>query len=174
MRSTSEVDQKPRLPTPFERLDFESAWSWLLRYSFNSPLCAFKSLSGPRCTAHYYYGRLEACSGLGGLLEMADVAPKRLQQPLTVDVEGTLCNGRFIADTLVDSSLDDFLVLDRLSFLGFETPTAVCCSSIAEVARFRDSQKELLCSSAEQPVDGIVVRCKSLNGADRYDFVCVL
>ena len=165
---------KIRLPSPVpEFLDRYSAQSRLIDNGLREALCVSEAFSGIRCSAYYFYGRLEACSGLSGddLLEQARPAiPKRLQQPLTIHVEGTLCGDHFIADTLVDADGDHFLALDRLAFLGFDTAIAVCCASFAEVEWCLRKWRAGCFGRSELPTDGIVVRVASSNNPDSYAF----
>jgi hypothetical protein len=133
-----------------------------------------EAFTGTRCSAYYFYGRLEACRGLSGdnLLQVGRAAlPKRLQQPLTIHVEGTLSgDDHFIADTLVGADGDRFLALDRLVFLGFDVATAVCCSSFTEIDWCYRRWKAGCFGRSELPTDGIVVRLASSSSLDSYAF----
>ena len=163
-----------RLPSPVpEFLDRYSAESRLIDNGLREALCVSEAFSGIRCSAYYFYGRLEACSGLSGddLLEQVRPAiPKRLQQPLTIHVEGTLCGDHFIADTLVDADGDRFLALDRLAFLGFDIAIAVCCASFAEVEWCHRKWRAGCFGRSELPTDGIIVRPAESNSSDSYAF----
>ena len=163
-----------RLPSPSpEFLDRYSAESRLIASGLQEALCVSEVFAGTRCSAYYFRGRLEACRGLSGddLLEEArSVLPKRLQQPLTIHVEGTLCGDHFIADTLVDAEGDRFLALDRLAFLGFDVATAICCSSFTEIDSCYRRWKAGCFGRSELPTDGIVVRLASSNNPDSYAF----
>lgn len=165
---------KIRLPSPIpEFLDRHSAESRLIANGPREALCVSEAFSGIRCSAYYFYGRLEACSGLSGddLLDQARPAlPKRLQQPLTIHVEGTLCGDHFIADTLVDADGDRFLTLDRLAFLGFDVATGICCATFAEVEWCHRRWKSGCFGRSELPIDGIIVRLASSNNPDGYAF----
>ena len=164
-----------RLPSPSpEFLDRYSAESRLIANGLREALCVSEAFVGTRCSAHFVRGRLEACRSLSGddLLEEArSVLPKRLQQPLTIHVEGTLSgNDHFIADTLVDADGDRFLALDRLAFLGFDVATAICCSSFTEIDSCYRRWKAGCFGRSELPTDGIVVRLASSNNPDSYAF----
>ena len=163
-----------RLPSSIpEFLDKYSAESRLIANGPREALCVSEAFSGIRCSAYYFYGRLEACSGLSGddLLDQARPAlPKRLQQPLTIHVEGILCGDHFIADTLVDADGDRFLTLDRLAFLGFDVATGICCATFAEVDWCHRKWRAGCFGRSELPSDGIVVRLASSNNPDGYAF----
>uniref|UniRef100_G8EY44 Uncharacterized protein n=1 Tax=Synechococcus phage S-CAM8 TaxID=754038 RepID=G8EY44_9CAUD len=164
-----------RLPSPSpEFLDRYSAESRLIASSLQEALCVSEAFTGTRCSAYYFYGRLEACRGLSGddLLQVGRAAlPKRLQQPLTIHVEGTLSgDDHFIADTLVGADGDRFLALDRLAFLGFDVATAVCCSSFPEVDWCHRRWKAGCFGRSELPTDGIIVRLASSSSLDSYAF----
>jgi len=164
-----------RLPSPSpEFLDRYSAESRLIASSLQEALCVSEAFTGTRCSAYYFYGRLEACRGLSGddLLQVGRAAlPKRLQQPLTIHVEGTLSgDDHFIADTLVGADGDRFLTLDRLAFLGFDVATAVCCSSFSEIEWCHRRWKAGCFGRSELPTDGIIVRLASSSSLDSYAF----
>ena len=164
-----------RLPAPSpEFLDRYSAESRLIASGLQEALCVSEAFAGTRCSAYYFRGRLEACRGLSGddLLQAGRAAmPKRLQQPLTIYVEGTLSvPDRFIADTLVDADGDRFFALDRLAFLGFDVASAVCCSTFAEIDSCHRRWKAGCFGRSELPTDGIVVRLASSNNPDSYAF----
>jgi hypothetical protein len=164
-----------RLPAPSpEFVDKYSAESRVMARGFQEALCVSEAFAGIRCSAYYFYGRLEACRGLSGddLLQVGRAAlPKRLQQPLTIHVEGTLSGSdHFIADTLVDADGDRFLALDRLAFLGFDVASAVCCSTFAEVEWCHRRWKAGCFGRSELPTDGIIVRSVSANSPDSYAF----
>jgi len=164
-----------RLPSPSpEFLDRYSAERRLIASSLQEALCVSEAFAGTRCSAYYFYGRLEACRGLSGddLLQAGRAAlPKRLQQPLTIHVEGTLSgDDHFIADTLVGADGDRFLALDRLAFLGFDVATAVCCSSFTEIDWCHRRWKAGCFGRSELPTDGIVVRLASSSSLDSYAF----
>ena len=164
-----------RLPAPSpEFVDRYSAESRLIASGLQEALCVSEAFAGTRCSAYYFYGRLEACRGLSGddLLQAGRAAmPKRLQQPLTIHVEGTLLGGdQFIADTLADADGDRFLALDRLAFLGFDVATAVCCSSFTEVEWCHRKWRAGCFGRSELPTDGIIVRLAESNNPDGYAF----
>ncbi len=164
-----------RLPSPSpEFLDRYSAESRLIASGLQEALCVSEAFSGARCSAYYFYGRLEACRSLSGgdmLERVRAVLPKRLQQPLTIHVEGTLSgDDHFIADTLVDADGDRFLAFDRLAFLGFDVATAVCCSSFTEVEWCHRRWKAGCFGRSELPTDGIIVRLASSSSLDSYAF----
>lgn len=156
-----------------EFLDRYSAESRLIASGLQEALCVSEAFAGTRCSAYYFYGRLEACTGLSGddlLQEGRAALPKRLQQPLTIHIEGTLCGDHFIADTLVDADGDRFLALDRLAFLGFDIATAVCCSTFAEVEWCHRKWRAGCFGRSELPTDGIIVRLAESNSPDSYAF----
>ena len=164
-----------RLPLPRpEFVDRFSAERLSKGMGRDEALCVSEAFSGTRCSAYYFYGRLEACWSLSGvdMLEyLRAVLPKRLQQPLTIHVEGTLSgDDHFIADNLVDADGDRFLALDRLAFLGFDTATAVCCSTFAEVEWCHRRWKAGCFGRSELPTDGIVVRPSSSSSPNGYAF----
>ena len=164
-----------RLPSPSpEFLDKRSAESRLIASGLQEALCVSEAFAGTRCYVYYFYGRLEACRGLSGddlLEQLRPALPKRLQQPLTIHVEGTLSGkDHFIADTLVDADGDHFLALDRLAFLGFDVATAVCCSSFTEIEWCYRRWKAGCFGRSELPTDGIIVRLASSSSLDSYAF----
>jgi len=164
-----------RLPSPVpEFLDRYSAESRLIDNGPREALCVSEAFVGTRCSAYYFYGRLEACRGLSGddLMQAGCAAlPKRLQQPLTIHVEGTLSgDDHFIADTLVGADGDRFLALDRLAFLGFDVAIAVCCASFAEVEWCHRKWRAGCFGRSELPTDGIIVRPAESNSSDSYAF----
>ena len=163
-----------RLPSPIpEFLNRHSAESRLIANGLREALCVSEAFSGIRCSSYYFYGHLEACGGLSGddLLQVGRIAlPKRLQQPLTIHVEGTLCGDHFIADTLVDADGDRFLALDRLAFLGFDVATGICCATFAEVDWCHRKWRAGCFGRSELPTDGIIVRLAESNSPDGYAF----
>ena len=164
-----------RLPSPSPQfVDKRLAERLSSEMSLQEALCVSEAFSGVRCSAYYFYGRLEACWSLSGvdMLEQARaMLPKRLQQPLTIHVEGTISGSdHFIADNLVDADGDRFLALDRLAFLGFDTATAVCCASFSEVEWCHSRWRAGCFGRSELPTNGIVVHPSSASSPNSYAF----
>lgn len=174
LMSTSPPAEK-RLPSPIpEFVDKFSAESRLIASGLQEALCVSEAFSGTRSSAYYFYGRLEACWSLSGvdlIQQVRSVLPKRLQQPLTIHVEGTLSReDQFIADTLVDADGDRFLALDRLAFLGFDVATAVCCSTFTEVEWCHRKWRAGCFGRSDLPTDGIIVSPASSSSPNSYAF----
>ena len=164
-----------RLPTPCPQfVDRSSAKRISTEIGLEEALCVSEAFSGVRCSVYYFYGRLEACWSLSGvdMLEQArPMLPKRLQQPLTIHVEGTISDSNhFIADNLVDADGDRFLALDRLAFLGFDTATAVCCATFTEVEWCLNRWRAGCFGRSELPTNGIVVHPSSASSPNGYAF----
>ena len=160
-------------PDP-EFLDRHSAERRLIAQGSQEALCVSEAFSGIRCSAHYYCGALEAAWGLSGddlLAEVQFALPKQIHQPLTIEVHGTVCgDGSFYADTLVDADGDRFLALERLSFLGFSTASAVCCSTFADVEWCYRRWVAGCFGKSELRTKGIIVRSASCDSPDSYAF----
>ena len=163
--------------------DVEELGHWIARCGLQEPLCVSEKVDGCAIAIRYVGGALEAAwtrSGMDATALVARVAPQRLEQPLTIEVRGALYDastGRqsvpaqalrrhghtgdglaFIAYTLVDADGDEFLTLERLSRLGFDTVTAVCCTTIDEVVACHRRWKAGCFGRSELPTDGIVIR----------------
>lgn len=173
MPSSSAAGVSRLAPDP-EFLDLRSAESRLIAQGSKEALCVSEAFSGIRCSAHYYCGALEALWGLSGddLLPDAEFAlPQRLQQPLTVEVHGTVCgDGSFYADTLVDADGDRFLALERLAFLGFSTTSAVCCSTFADIEWCYRRWVAGCFGKSGLRTKGIIIRSASCSSPDSYAF----
>lgn len=163
--------------------DAEDLEYWIDRNGVSEPLCVSEKVDGCAIAIRYVNGLLEAAwtrSGKDATALVSKVAPSQLNQPLTVEVRGELYDsetGRqsvpaqalrkaghtgaglgFIAYTLVDADGDEFLTLERLSRLGFDTVTAVCCSTVKEVLQCHRKWLAGCFGRSELPTDGIVVR----------------
>lgn len=163
--------------------DAEDLEYWIDRNGVSEPLCVSEKVDGCAIAIRYVNGLLEAAwtrSGKDATALVSKVAPAQIKQPLTVEVRGELYDsetGRqsvpaqalrkpghtgsglgFIAYTLVDADGDEFLTLERLSRLGFDTVTAVCCSTVKEVLQCHRKWLAGCFGRSELPTDGIVVR----------------
>jgi DNA ligase (NAD+) len=163
--------------------DAEELEHWIARSGAQEALCVSEKVDGCAIAIRYVDGLLEAAwtrSGKDATALVSKVAPVRLEQPLTVEVRGELyyaATGRqsvpaqalrkadhtgeglgFIAYTLVDADGDEFLSLERLAALGFDTVTAVCCAGIEDVLQCHRQWKAGCFGRSELPTDGIVIR----------------
>lgn len=163
--------------------DIDELADWMLTRAPQEPLCVSEKVDGCAIAIQYVEGVLEAAwtrSGKDATSLVARVAPARLKQPLTIEVRGELYDaftGRqsvpaqalrradhtgeglgFIAYTLVDADGDEFLTLERLGRLGFDTVTAVCCTTIEDVAACYRRWIAGCFGRSELPTDGIVIR----------------
>jgi len=163
--------------------DAEELEHWIALSGSQEALCVSEKVDGCAIAIRYVKGALEAAwtrSGMDATALVARVAPKQLTTPLTIEVRGELYDastGRqsvpaqalrrpghngdglgFIAYTLVDADGDEFLTLERLSKLGFDTVTAVCCTTASDVIACHRQWKAGCFGRSELPTDGIVVR----------------
>lgn len=163
--------------------DAEELEYWMTRIGSQEPLCVSEKVDGCALAIRYSEGRLSAAwtrSGKDATRLALLVAPVVLSKPLTVEVRGELydaATGRqsvpaqalrkfdhtgeglgFIAYTLVDADGDEFLTLERLSALGFDTVTAVCCTTLDEVIACHGQWKAGCFGRSKLPTDGIVIR----------------
>ena len=163
--------------------DSEELDHWLSTCGAQEPLCVSEKVDGCAIAIRYVLGRLEAAwtrSGADATELVARVAPKKLSQPLSVEVRGELFDSvagkqsvpaqalrkpnhtgeglGFIAYTLVDADGDEFLTLERLAALGFDTVSAVCCTTVADVIACHRQWKAACFGRSELPTDGIVIR----------------
>ena len=163
--------------------DAEELEHWITRSASQEALCLSEKVDGCAIAIRYVGGLLEAAwtrSGKDATRLVALVAPARLKQPLTIEVRGELYDaesGRqsvpaqalrradhtgeglgFIAYTLVGADGDEFLSLERLADLGFDTVTGVCCSTVEDVLRCHRQWKAGCFGRSELPTDGIVIR----------------
>lgn len=163
--------------------DAEELEHWIATRGPQEPLCVSEKVDGCAIAIRYVDGVLSAAwsrSGKDATRLVSKVAPKRLKQPLTIEVRGELydaVDGRqsvpaqalrnlshtgeglgFIAYTLVDADGDEFLTLERLSRLGFSVVTAICCTSVDEVLECHRRWKAGCFGRSDLPTDGIVIR----------------
>ena len=147
------------------------------------PLCVSEKVDGCAIAIRYVEGCLQAAwtrSGADATALVRLVAPKKLSQPLSIEVRGELYDSvtgkqsvpaqalrkpnhtgeglAFIAYTLVDADGDEFLTLERLAVLGFSTVSAVCCTTVADVIACHRQWKAGCFGRSELPTDGIVIR----------------
>ena len=166
-----------------ENGDAEALEDWIARSGLQEALCVAEKVDGCALAIRYVEGRLSAAwtrSGKDATRLAALVAPVTLAQPLTIEVRGELydaATGRqsvpaqalrradhtgeglaFIAYTLVDADGDEFLTLERLSRLGFDTVTGVCCTTLDEVLACHRQWRAGCFGRSELPTDGIVIR----------------
>jgi len=166
-----------------ENGDAEALEDWIARRAPQEALCVAEKVDGCALAIRYVEGRLSAAwtrSGKDATRLAALVAPATLTQPLTIEVRGELydaATGRqsvpaqalrradhtgeglgFIAYTLVDADGDEFLTLERLSRLGFDTVTGVCCTTLDEVLACHRQWRAGCFGRSELPTDGIVIR----------------
>ena len=163
--------------------DREELDHWLSTCGGQEPLCVSEKVDGCAIAIQYVEGCLQAAwtrSGADATELVARVAPKKLSQPLSVEVRGELFDSvagkqsvpaqalrkldhtgeglGFIAYTLVDADGDEFLTLERLAALGFDTVSAVCCTTVADVIACHRQWKAACFGRSELPTDGIVIR----------------
>lgn len=163
--------------------DAEELEHWIDRSGAQEALCVSEKVDGCAIAIRYVDGLLKAAwtrSGKDATALVSKVAPVRLEQPLTVEVRGELydaATGRqsvpaqalrkadhtgeglgFIAYTLVDADGDEFLSLERLAGLGFDTVTAVCCAGVEDVLHCHRQWKAGCFGRSGLPTDGIVIR----------------
>ncbi len=163
--------------------DAEELEHWVATRAPEEPLCVSEKVDGCAIAIRYVEGRLEAAwtrSGKDATQLVSRVAPKRLKQPLTIEVRGELydsVDGRqsvpaqalrkadhsgaglgFVAYTLVGADGDEFLTLERLSRLGFDVVTAICCTTVKEVLDCHRRWKAGCFGRLDLPTDGIVIR----------------
>ena len=163
--------------------DAEELEYWLDSCGGKQALCVSEKVDGVAIAIRYVDGRLEAAwtrSGKDATALVSKVAPVRLEQPLTIEVRGELydaATGRqsvpaqalrkadhageglaFIAYTLIGADGDEFLSLERLGRLGFDTVSGFCCTSIADVLQCHRRWKAGCFGRSELPTDGIVIR----------------
>ena len=163
--------------------DAEELEHWLDSCGTQQALCVSEKVDGCAIAIRYIDGLLNAAwtrSGKDATALVSKVAPARLEQPLTIEVRGELydaATGRqsvpaqalrkaghtgeglaFIAYTLVDADGDEFLSLERLRRLGFDTVSGFCCATIAEVLQCHRQWKAGCFGRSELPTDGIVIR----------------
>jgi len=166
-----------------ENGDAEALEDWIARSGPQEALCVAEKVDGCALAIRYVEGRLSAAwtrSGKDATRLAALVAPVMLTQPLTIEVRGELydaATGRqsvpaqalrradhtgeglaFIAYTLVGADGDEFLSLERLGHLGFDTVSGFCCTSIADVLQLHRRWKAGCFGRSELPTDGIVIR----------------
>lgn len=166
-----------------ENGDAEALEGWIAQSGPQEPLCVAEKVDGCALAIRYVEGRLIAAwtrSGKDATRLAALVAPAALTQPLTIEVRGELYDAAtnrqsvpaqalrradhtgeglaFIAYTLVDADGDEFLSLERLAQLGFDTVTGVCCSTAAEVLACHRQWRAGCFGRSELPTDGIVIR----------------
>jgi DNA ligase (NAD+) len=163
--------------------DREELDHWLSTHGGQEPLCVSEKVDGCAIAIRYVLGRLEAAwtrSGADATALVARVAPKKLSQRLSIEVRGELYDSvtgkqsvpaqalrkpnhtgdglGFIAYTLVEADGDEFLTLERLATLGFDTVSAVCCTTVADVIACHRQWKAGCFGRSELPTDGIVIR----------------
>ena len=163
--------------------DAEELEHWLGSCGGQQALCVSEKVDGCAIAIRYIDGALDAAwtrSGKDATRLAALVAPATLTQPLTIEVRGELYDavtGRqsvpaqalrkaghtgeglgFIAYTLVDADGDEFLSIERLRQLGFDTVSGFCCATIAEVLRCHRQWRAGCFGRSELPTDGIVIR----------------
>lgn len=163
--------------------DSEELDHWLSMSGAQEPLCVSEKVDGCAIAIRYVLGRLEAAwtrSGADATSLVEQVAPASLSQPLSIEVRGELYDSAmgkqsvpaqalrksghtgeglaFIAYTLVDADGDEFLTLERLAALGFDTVSAVCCTTVADVISCHRQWKAGCFGRSELPTDGIVIR----------------
>ena len=163
--------------------DREELDHWLSTCGGQEPLCVSEKVDGCAIAIQYVEGCLQAAwtrSGADATELVARVAPKKLSQPLSVEVRGELFDSvagkqsvpaqalrkldhtgeglGLIAYTLVDADGDEFLTLERLAALGFDTVSAVCCTTVADVIACHRQWKAGCFGRSELPTDGIVIR----------------
>ena len=163
--------------------DSEELDHWIAMSGAQEPLCVSEKVDGCAIAIRYVGGCLQAAwtrSGADATALVRLVAPKKLSQPLSIEVRGELYDSvtgkqsvpaqalrkaghtgaglAFIAYTLVDADGDEFLTLERLAALGFDTVSAVCCATVAEVISCHRQWKADCFGRSELPTDGIVIR----------------
>jgi len=163
--------------------DSEELDHWISMSGAQEPLCVSEKVDGCAIAIRYVGGCLQAAwtrSGADATALVRLVAPKKLSQPLSVEVRGELYDSvtgkqsvpaqalrkaghtgaglAFIAYTLVDADGDEFLTLERLAALGFDTVSAVCCTTVADVISCHRQWKAGCFGRSELPTDGIVIR----------------
>ena len=163
--------------------DSEEFEHWVSMTGAQQPLCVSEKVDGCAIAIQYVEGRLKAAwtrSGADATVLVSRVAPKKLSQPLSIEVRGELFDSvtgkqsvpaqalrkpnhtgyglGFIAYTLVDADGDEFLTLERLAALGFDTVSAVCCTTVADVIACHRQWKAGCFGRSELPTDGIVIR----------------
>ncbi len=163
--------------------DSEELDHWLSMSGAQEPLCVSEKVDGCAIAIQYVEGRLQAAwtrSGADATALVSKVAPATLSQPLSIEVRGELYDSvtgkqsvpaqalrqlnhtgvplGFIAYTLVDADGDEFLTLERLAALGFDTVSAVCCTTIADVIACHRQWRAGCFGRSELPTDGIVIR----------------
>jgi len=163
--------------------DSEELDHWISMSGAQEPLCVSEKVDGCAIAIRYVRGCLQAAwtrSGADATALVRLVAPKKLSQPLSIEVRGELYDSvtgkqsvpaqalrkaghtgeglAFIAYTLVDADGDEFLTLERLAALGFDTVSAVCCTTVAEVISCHRQWKADCFGRSKLPTDGIVIR----------------
>jgi DNA ligase (NAD+) len=163
--------------------DGEELDHWIAMSGAQEPLCVSEKVDGCAIAIRYVGGCLQAAwtrSGADATALVRLVAPKKLSQPLSIEVRGELYDSvtgkqsvpaqalrkaghtgeglAFIAYTLVDADGDEFLTLERLAALGFDTVSAVCCTTVAEVISCHRQWKADCFGRSKLPTDGIVIR----------------
>jgi len=163
--------------------DSEELDHWIAMSGAQEPLCVSEKVDGCAIAIRYVGGCLQAAwtrSGADATALVRLVAPKKLSQPLSIEVRGELYDSvtgkqsvpaqalrkaghtgeglAFIAYTLVDADGDEFLTLERLAALGFDTVSAVCCTTVAEVISCHRQWKADCFGRSKLPTDGIVIR----------------
>jgi DNA ligase (NAD+) len=163
--------------------DSEELDHWISTSGAQEPLCVSEKIDGCAIAIRYVDGVLDAAwtrSGADAAALVRLVAPVNLPQPLSIEVRGELydsATGRqsvpaqalrksshtgeglaFIAYTLVGADGDEFLTLERLAALGFDTVSAVCCTTVADVIACHRQWKAGCFGRSELPTDGIVIR----------------
>jgi len=163
--------------------DSEELDHWISMSGAQEPLCVSEKVDGCAIAIRYVGGCLQAAwtrSGADATALVRLVAPKKLSQPLSIEVRGELYDSvtgkqsvpaqalrkaghtgeglAFIAYTLVDADGDEFLTLERLAALGFDTVSAVCCTTVAEVISCHRQWKADCFGRSKLPTDGIVIR----------------
>ena len=163
--------------------DSEELDHWISMSGAQEPLCVSEKVDGCAIAIQYVEGCLQAAwtrSGADATALVSRVAPATLLQPLSIEVRGELFDSvtgkqsvpaqalrkaghtgeglAFIAYTLVDADGDEFLTLERLAALGFDTVSAVCCTNVADVIACHRQWKAGCFGRSELPTDGIVIR----------------
>ena len=163
--------------------DSEELDHWLSLSGTEEPLCVSEKVDGCAIAIRYVMGHLVAAwtrSGADATQVVGRVAPAELSQPLSIEVRGELYDSvtgkqsvpaqalrkpnhtgdglGFIAYTLMDADGDEFLTLERLAALGFDTVSAVCCTTVADVISCHRQWKAGCFGRSELPTDGIVIR----------------
>ena len=163
--------------------DSEELDHWISMSGAQEPLCVSEKVDGCAIAIQYVEGCLQAAwtrSGADATALVSRVAPATLPQPLSIEVRGELFDSvtgkqsvpaqalrkaghtgeglAFIAYTLVDADGDEFLTLERLAALGFDTVSAVCCTTVADVIACYRQWKAGCFGRSELPTDGIVIR----------------